>query len=199
MVEVVEPGWTETTPAAQDYQVTMTSGLKVKGENFGDFKLGTISGTGTLAAGDPGLTVQPANLDANNNGVLDPGEVSTVTAANGTSSFTGLGPGTYNVVEVAPAGWTETAPAGNAYRVTMTSGLTATGENFGDDHVAKTGSNLAASSGEKTVWLFDELQGKLITPGSNSVSLDSISFDPSQWQNSATDNADGGDDWIVDL
>ena len=113
--------------------------------------------------------------------------------------FTGLGPGTYSVREVAPAGWTETSPAGNVYRVTMTSGLAATGLDFGDDHVARTRSSLSASSGKKLVWLFDELQGKLVIPGSNSVSMDSIKFDPSQWQNSATDTDDGGDDWIVDL
>ena len=199
MRELAPSGWTETTPPGNAYLVTMTSGLKVKGENFGDFKLGTISGTDTLAAGDPGLTVQPANLDANANGVLDPGEVSTVTAADGTSSFTGLGPGTYSVREVVPAGWTETTPPGNAYRVTMTSGLAATGENFGDHHVHRTWSSLSASSGGKQVWLFDEFQGKLITPGSNSVSIDSISFDPSQWQNSAADTDDGIGDWIVDL
>ena len=100
---------------------------------------------------------------------------------------------------MAPSGWTETSPAGNVYRVTMTSALTATGENFGDDHVAKTGSSLSAILGGKLVWLFDELNGKLITPGSNSVSMDSIKFDPSQWQNSATDTDDGSGDWIVDL
>ena len=98
-----------------------------------------------------------------------------------------------------PAGWTETTPASNAYRVTMTSGLAATGLDFGDDHVAKTGSSLSAILGGKLVWLFDELNGKLITPGSNSVSMNSIKFDPSQWQNSTTDTDDGGDDWIVDL
>ena len=195
----------QTTPAPN--AVTMTSGLTATGENFGDFKLGTISGTvfndlsgtGTLTAGDPGLAGWTVYLDANNNGFLNPGEVSTVTAANGTSSFTGLGPGTYSVREVAPAGWTETTPAGNAYRVTMTSGLAATGDNFGDHHVHRTWSSLSAILGGKQVWLFDEFQGKLITPGSNSVSIDSISFDPSQWQNSATDTDDGSGDWIVDL
>ena len=101
--------------------------------------------------------------------------------------------------EVAPSGWTETSPTGNVYRVTMTSGLAATGLDFGDDHVAKTRSSLSTILGKKMVWLFDEFNGKLITPGSNPVSIDSIKFDPSQWQQSATDMADGGDDWIVDL
>ena len=101
--------------------------------------------------------------------------------------------------EVAPSGWTETTPRGNAYGVTMTSGLAATGLDFGDDRVARTRSNLSAILGGKQVWLFDELQGKLITPGSNAVSMDSIKFDPSQWQQAATDTDDGGDDWIVDL
>ena len=81
----------------------------------------------------------------------------------------------------------------------MTSDLAATGENFGDHHVRKTRSSFSASSGGKQVWLFDESNGNLITPGSNPVSMDSISFDPSQWQNSATDTDDGSGDWIVDL
>ena len=203
--EVAPSGWTETSPPGNVYRVTMTSGLAATGENFGDFKQGAISGTvsddpagtGTLTAADPGLTVQPANLDANDSEVLTPGDVSTVTAANGTSSFTGLGPGTYNVVEVVPAGWVQTTPAPNA--VTMTSGLTATGENFGDQRLARTWSSPSACSGGKQVWLFDESNGNLITPGSNSVSMDSIKFDPSQWQNSATDTDDGSGDWIVDL
>jgi hypothetical protein len=118
---------------------------------------------------------------------------------HGTSSFTGLGPGTYSVREVAPSGWTETAPPGNVYRVTMTSGLAATGENFGNHHVHRNWSSPSAILGGKQVWLFDELNGNLITPGSNSVSMNSIKFDPSQWQQSATDTDDGGDDWIVDL
>ena len=180
----------------------MTSGLAATGENFGDFQLGAISGTvfndlsgtGTLAAGDPDLAGWTVILETSGNG-----EVSTVTAANGTYSFTGLGPGTHNVVEVVHPGWTETSPAGNAYRVTMTSGLAATGDNFGDHHVHRTWPSSSASSGGKQVWLFDESNGNLITPGSNSVSMDSISFDPSQWQNSATDTDDGIGDWIVDL
>ena len=43
-------------------------------------------------------------IDANSNGVLDSGETSTQTAADGTYSFSGLAQGAYNVVVVPPAG-----------------------------------------------------------------------------------------------
>ena len=43
-----------------------------------------------------------------------------------------LGPATYQVREVSQAGWVQTAPAGGTYEITMTSGLSATGRDFGN-------------------------------------------------------------------
>ncbi len=47
-------------------------------------------------------------LDANNNGELDAGEVSTVTAEDGSYAFSGLDAGIYTVREVLPAGYRST-------------------------------------------------------------------------------------------
>src|ERR1035437_1672285 len=65
-----------------------------------------------------GVTIQ-LYLDANNNGVADPGELVTSqqTTATGAYAFTGLAAGTYIVKEVVPSGFVETAPASGQYVV----------------------------------------------------------------------------------
>jgi hypothetical protein len=97
----------------------------IRGVAFVDQK-----GSGVFAPGDPGLGGVTVYLDGNNNGMLDPGEVSTVTAADGTFSFTNLLPGTYHVREVVPNGYTQTAQI-NA-DVTLSAGQNATGVDFGN-------------------------------------------------------------------
>lgn len=73
--------------------------------------------------------------DANNNGTWDGGplEPSAVTDANGVYQLADLGPGTYRIRAVAPAGWTRTA--GN-HDFTGASGLNLTGRDFGFRQVA---------------------------------------------------------------
>jgi protocatechuate 3,4-dioxygenase beta subunit len=54
-----------------------------------------------------------------------------VTGSNGTYSFTNLGPGSYTVQEVVPAGWTQTGGIGG-YTIVAHSGQNSTGDNFDD-------------------------------------------------------------------
>ncbi|MCY2963358.1 MAG: Ig-like domain-containing protein, partial [Planctomycetota bacterium] len=49
-------------------------------------------------------------LDSNQNGALEPGELTTVTDLNGAYRFTGLPAGVYTVAEVLPDGWKQTFP-----------------------------------------------------------------------------------------
>jgi len=56
----------------------------------------------------PGVTVF---LDLDQDGRLEAGEPSTVTAADGSYSFTGLAPGDYTVAELLDPGWVQTYPA----------------------------------------------------------------------------------------
>ena len=80
---------------------------------FGNQMLAIITGTvyndinanSGLDTGEPHLPNVKLFLDTNQNGILDAGEVSTTSAADGTYSFTSLIPGTYRVAEVAPAGF----------------------------------------------------------------------------------------------
>ncbi|MGO9113784.1 MAG: LamG-like jellyroll fold domain-containing protein [Thermoguttaceae bacterium] len=88
--------------------------------------LSQISGTlwndlndnGARDAGDPGLAGWTVYLDANGNGQLDPGEVSTTTAADGSYSFSNLPAGSYTVAEVTKPGWVETSPGTTAQPIT---------------------------------------------------------------------------------
>jgi hypothetical protein len=92
--------------------------------------------------------------DSNGNGVIDTGEVGvagfgvfidlfgtgnyvagvdpyTVSGAGGAWSITGLNPGTYTVVQVAPPGWNRSVPASSTYTVTVDTNQKVTGLNFG--------------------------------------------------------------------
>jgi hypothetical protein len=117
----------------------------VTGKDFGNtlFNPSSISGvlfhdlhaTGNQDDGDPGLAGWTVFLDANNNGVLDPGERFAVTGADGSYTIPGLEPGTYTVREVPMNGWVQSTPATPAFfTVTLGAGEDATGLDFGDYH-----------------------------------------------------------------
>jgi len=142
--EVVKSGWTQTAPTDGKYVVTLSSGSVSTGNDFGNFKLGSISGikfrdtngNGVRNAGEARLSGWTIYLDKNDNGALDGGEPSTVTDRNGKYQFTNLGPGTYNVREVLPDGWTQTSPlAPGKYTIVLISGLEVTGKDFGNKPV----------------------------------------------------------------
>ncbi len=136
--EVVQPGWIQTAPGAPGtFTVTVTAGSTVTGLQFGNFQSITVSGqafddlneSGVQEPGDPPLVGWTIDLyDANDNLIA-----TTTTDVNGDYSFSDLGPGTYTVEEVIPAGWVQTFPAPpGTYTVSAMSGLNDTGLNFGN-------------------------------------------------------------------
>lgn len=136
VLEQGQTGWLQTTtnPAA----ITPRSGEVVSGVTFGNFKRVRITGSvfedrnGDQArgSGDPGTAGRVVFLDADNDGALDSGETSTTTVADGTFTFSDLGPGTFRVREQALASWQQTTT--NPTDIVTSSGVNASGVTFGN-------------------------------------------------------------------
>src|SRR5436190_686387 len=130
--EVVRKSCTHTGSKTA-YTIIATSGITSIGKNFDNFQNISISGTkynditgDSFSADDTvqgGVTI---NLFKNGGTTA---VATTTTAANGTFSFTNLGPGSYFVQEVVPTGSTQTG-GNSGYTIVATSGLVSTGKNF---------------------------------------------------------------------
>src|SRR5262249_17948144 len=105
-------GWLQTSADPND--VPAQSGQDVSsGLDFGTFQRATfnghvvndLNGNGSVGAGEPGLAGWTVNLlnDADGSPAA-----SATTDSSGSYSFPGIGPGTYRVAEVTPAGWLQT-------------------------------------------------------------------------------------------
>ena len=130
--EVQQAGWVGITPVSGVYNVTLTAGGKVKNENFGNFKLGSISGmkfndingNHKKDANEPGLLGWTITLTGPHGYAS-----TTVTDVNGNYSFTGLMQGTYKLSEVMKTGWKQTVHPGP---VKINSDTNAIKKNFGN-------------------------------------------------------------------
>jgi hypothetical protein len=143
--ELLPDGWRISLPVDHFYRLTLTSGQTLTNQNFGNYQPVSISGqvfwdtnaNHVKDAGEPGLSGWVVYLDANNNGVLDPGELTATTDASGRYSFLGLPPGTYVVREVIPTRtfqryWTQSLPTTGSYTISPTEGLSVGGLDFGN-------------------------------------------------------------------
>ncbi len=138
--EARQSGLVQTT--ADPLPTTLTSGQNVTGVDFGDYRLVSIGGSafddlngnGSRDPGDAGAAGVTVFLDANGNGTLDAGEVGTVTDADGTFVFDDVGPGTYRVRQVQPAGTVRTSA--NPADIAAASGADVGGVLFGNFPVA---------------------------------------------------------------
>jgi RHS repeat-associated protein len=164
----------EPPPAIPDSHITVLGQGSIEGVNFED-----LDGNGVRDEAEPGLSGWTVYLDANDNGMLDDGERSTVTDTDGAYAFPNLGPGTYVVAEVLQAGWVQTAPTEGTYNVTMTSGLNVTGLDFGNQTINDAPVNAVPgpqSIDEDTVLVFSNGAGNAINisdpdAGSNPVEV----------------------------
>ncbi len=106
----------------------VAGGAVISGEIYDD-----ANGNGSLdngEAGIAGLTINLTNTSTNST-------YATTTTSGGLYSLTGIAAGTYTLSEVVPAGYVQTAPASpGTYTITVVSGQTVTGENFGDHPTA---------------------------------------------------------------
>lgn len=133
--EVIQSGWIQTYPAAGSYTIILATGETSKKSNFGNFKLGLISGIKFNDANgnsrkdnsETGLQDWTINLTkAGSTTVL----ASAVTDGNGNYSFIDLGPGTYQIREVQQDGWVQTTK--NPSNIKMYSGTMSANNNFGN-------------------------------------------------------------------
>jgi len=92
-------------------------------------KFNDADGNGTQGAGELGVAGVSVFLDTNNNTILDAGEISTTTGANGNFTFPNLPAATYNVREIVPPGNRPTTA--NPVSVALAAGQ-ATTVNFGN-------------------------------------------------------------------
>ena len=120
---------------------------------------GTVEGT--VTGGKAGETVY---LDANNNGKLDAGELSTTTYAGGAYSFSNVPVGSYIVRQVLPSGYSQSSPSsGYGIHIALTAGALLTNDNFTDKAAAVGGSISGAVTGGsagETIYLDANNNGK---------------------------------------
>jgi protocatechuate 3,4-dioxygenase beta subunit len=138
--DVVPAGWTITQPTNPPgtYTVPAASGNH-PGLDFGNFQLVSVSGNvyndlngnGQHDAGEPALANWTVEVqDAGNNVVA-----SATTDASGNYTITGVGPGSFTLVEAVQSGWIITQPTNPSfYSFTTSSGSNVTGGIFGDFH-----------------------------------------------------------------
>src|SRR5262249_18538655 len=109
------PGWNLTLGVDNGVNVSVPSG-GVGRHDFGNFNpasIGSITGAvwndvnadGSRALSDPGLGGWTVWIDLNNNGALDTGEPSAISAAIGNFAFPSISVGTYHVAEQLQDGW----------------------------------------------------------------------------------------------
>ena len=140
--EVVPANSQPTTP--NPVSVTLAAGQTTPATvNFGNqaippvlgsitgIKFNDTDGNGTQAAGEEGVAGVTVFLDTNNDGILDAGETSATTGANGDFTFPNLPAATYSVREVVPPFRQPTTP--NPVSVTLAAGQTTPATvNFGN-------------------------------------------------------------------
>jgi len=109
-------GWDLTSATCSDVSPVSAINLSA-GENvtctFVNVKRGSISGHKYYDEDGKAETTNDRHpvqgwtifIDANNNGVLDDGEASKITGADGKYTFSNIKPGTYKIVEVMKVGW----------------------------------------------------------------------------------------------
>jgi hypothetical protein len=118
--EVLRDGWIQTYPASGKYDITVADGRVVKRKDFGNFKLGVISGmkfedrngNGHKERREDGLKNWTINLIKSGQTVA-----TATTDADGNYSFSNLLAGNYIVREVQQDGWKQITSDPHAIKV----------------------------------------------------------------------------------
>lgn len=124
--------------AATQHRVLAAPNLNVSGLDFGDFLPASniegvlwddANGNGSLDSGEQRLAGRTVFVDSNDNGILDPDEPMTTTSDDdtvttdidetGSYRLTDVGPGPRSVMQVLPAGWSQTFPGATNFDVQL--------------------------------------------------------------------------------
>ncbi|MFI5378808.1 MAG: SdrD B-like domain-containing protein [Tepidisphaerales bacterium] len=125
-------GYVFTTPASGIVDVTRSGSLPALGNNFALRKpVGSISGVAFVDANSDGVRQAAEKpwaglrvfLDANGNGVQDPGELGTLTGATGQFAFSNVPIGSYRLVAAIPAGYRVTTNTSEVLTVSIGSSI----------------------------------------------------------------------------
>ena len=85
-----------------------------------------------LDAGELGIAGIKIYNDANNNNILDSGELQTLTDSSGNYILSGLASGSYKIRQILQSGWTQTSPAkGYGWTISLATNQVLTSKNFG--------------------------------------------------------------------
>ncbi len=124
-------GGTDQAKVVVTVQGGSTANCEIRGMKFND-----TNNNHQKETWESGLSGWTIFIDSNSNGTLDAGETSTVTASDGSYTFTDLSPGTYRVVEVQQTDWIQTFPIqpNNYYTLTLESSQVAQDNDFGNYH-----------------------------------------------------------------
>jgi protocatechuate 3,4-dioxygenase beta subunit len=146
--EAALTGWVETAPQSGGYQITVAGGQTTGGLNFGNFQTITASGTvykdingnGVRDGSDPALAGWTVDLVSPSGDIV----ATTTSASDGSYSFSGIGPGNYQLLEVSQSGWVQTQPlpSGPIYSFQAQSGTNVTGEGFGNFQTIRVSGNV---------------------------------------------------------
>ena len=107
---------------------------RISGAVFDD-----ANGNGVRDAGEGGLSGWRVYLDANTDGLFEPGEPSVLTDPSGDWAFTNLRPGSYTVRVVPMDGFLQTTPAGGFFQFGVGPGSVRNGNLFGEEPIAAHG------------------------------------------------------------
>ena len=144
--EVVPAGWTLSEPSTGHHDLDTRTVSRIENVNFVNVQdSGSISGSkwndldgdGVWDENEPALSGWTIQLDIGQNGTVDQ---TVVTNSEGNYSFTGLDAGRYQVSEDQKQGWKRTFPLEPAHPVTLATGQSVVGINFGNQLDDPTGS-----------------------------------------------------------
>ena len=151
--EILEPRWVPVDPPSGCYiDIEFSVGDNLTGYNFTNQNVTCIDGFKLDTFGNvlEGWTIF---IDLNNDGILDSGEPSDTTDANGYWRICGLGANdSVNVTEVLKAGWRPSDPASGSQLITVQS-------NNETDYVNFTNQNVTCIDGFKLDTFGDVLEG----------------------------------------